>query len=256
MGLFSKIKNMFKGGDKPLEKEIEKEIDKEIEIDEDKEEVVEIKDVKKTVKDESVKVYEKGLTKSRKNFVSRLADLTNKYSKINEDYFEELEEILIMADIGVNTVLLFIERLKKHLDISSLILAIDRFDWTNNGDPLTQNILSRYFDMFDKIIITTDDESLTDFGIQKSWLTRFPQELSGGELQRFSVLRSLNPKTKFLIADEMTTMLDAITQVQILESVLKIVKERNMGFLLVSHDMDLVDTICDDKIYLKDINGV
>lgn len=101
-----------------------------------------------------------------------------------------------------------------------------------------------------------NDEMLSEFGIQKSWLTRFPQELSGGELQRFSVLRSLNPNTKFLIADEMTTMLDAITQVQILDSVLKIIKQRKMGFLLVSHDMDLVDTICDDKIYLKDINGV
>ena len=100
------------------------------------------------------------------------------------------------------------------------------------------------------------DDFLDEFGIQKTWLTRFPQELSGGELQRFSVLRSLNPDTKFLIADEMTTMLDAITQVQILDSVLKVVKQRNMGFLLVSHDMDLVDTICDDKIYLKDINGV
>ena len=98
------------------------------------------------------------------------------------------------------------------------------------------------------------DDFLEEFGIQKSWLTRFPQELSGGELQRFSVLRSLNPKTKFIIADEMTTMLDAITQVQILDSVLKIVKERNMGFLLVSHDMDLVNTICDDVIYLKDLN--
>ena len=100
------------------------------------------------------------------------------------------------------------------------------------------------------------DDLLEEFGIQKSWLTRFPQELSGGELQRFSVLRSLNPKTKFLIADEMTTMLDAITQVQIIDSVLKIVKERNMGFLLVSHDMDLVNTICDDVIYLKDINNI
>ena len=99
------------------------------------------------------------------------------------------------------------------------------------------------------------DEMLEEFGIQKSWLTRFPQELSGGEMQRFSVLRSLNPNTQFLIADEMTTMLDAITQAQILDSVLKIVKERKMGFLLVSHDMDLVETICDEKIYLKDINA-
>ena len=100
------------------------------------------------------------------------------------------------------------------------------------------------------------DNLLEEFGIQKSWMTRFPQELSGGELQRFSVLRAINPKTKFLIADEMTTMLDAITQVQIIESVLKIVKERNMGFILVSHDMDLVNTICDDVIYLKDINKI
>ena len=100
------------------------------------------------------------------------------------------------------------------------------------------------------------DEILEEFGIQKSWLTRFPQELSGGELQRFSVVRSLNPDTKFLIADEMTTMLDAITQVQIIESVLKIVKERKMGFLLVSHDMPLVEKICDEKIYLKDINNI
>lgn len=100
------------------------------------------------------------------------------------------------------------------------------------------------------------DEILEEFGIQKSWLTRFPQELSGGELQRFSVVRSLNPDTQFLIADEMTTMLDAITQVQIIESVLKIVKERKMGFILVSHDMPLVETICDEKIYLKDINNI
>jgi peptide/nickel transport system ATP-binding protein len=100
------------------------------------------------------------------------------------------------------------------------------------------------------------DEALKEFGIQKSWLTRFPQELSGGELQRFSVLRSLNPNTKFLIADEMTTMLDAITQVQILDSVLKVVKKRNMGFMLVSHDLPLVDVICDEKIYFKDISGV
>ena len=111
-----------------------------------------------------------------------------------------------------------------------------------------KNILDESWDV--------NDDMLKEFGIQKSWLTRFPQELSGGELQRFSVLRSLNPNTKFLIADEMTTMLDAITQVQILDSVLKIVKERKMGFLLVSHDMDLVDTICDDKIYLKDINEI
>ena len=100
------------------------------------------------------------------------------------------------------------------------------------------------------------NELLSEFGIQKSWMDRYPHELSGGELQRFSILRCLNPKTKFLIADEMTTMLDAITQVQILDSVIKIIKKRKIGLLIVSHDMNLIDTVCDDKIYLKDINNI
>ena len=47
---------------------------------------------------------------------------------------------------------------------------------------------------------------------KKEWLNRWPSELSGGELQRFCVLMALSPETKFLIADEMTTMLDTITQ--------------------------------------------
>ena len=74
---------------------------------------VEKKENKKVV--EEVKVYEKGLTKSRENFVSKLINLTNKYNKITEDYFEELEEILIMADIGVNTVMDFMDRLRQRV---------------------------------------------------------------------------------------------------------------------------------------------
>lgn len=61
---------------------------------------------------EKVKVYEKGLSKAREGFVSKLANLTNKYRTINDEYFDELEEILIMADIGVNTVMDFIDRLR------------------------------------------------------------------------------------------------------------------------------------------------
>ena len=144
MGLFSKIKNMFKGGNKPLENEEIKE--KEIEVEEAEEEVVEVKETKKITKDESVKVYEKGLTKSRKNFVSRLADLTNKYSKINEDYFDELEEILIMADIGINTVMDFMERLR------------DRVNKEKITDPelLKEVIVDELF------IIYVDDEVLSN----------------------------------------------------------------------------------------------
>lgn len=59
--------------------------------------------------------YDAGLKKTRTEFVSKLNRLSKKYKFINEDYFEELEEILIMADIGVNTVVKFVERLRKRV---------------------------------------------------------------------------------------------------------------------------------------------
>ena len=79
MGLFNKIKNMFTG------------------------------------KKEEVKNYDKGLEKTRKEFVSQLSNLSKRYKNINDDYFEELEDILIMADIGVDTVVKFVDLLKKRV---------------------------------------------------------------------------------------------------------------------------------------------
>ena len=135
MGLFSKIKNMFKHNDDNKEKEElleekeeefeqteneeieeEKELKEEVNID-NEEEVVEEKpqEIKKKEEKESVKVYEKGLTKTRDNFVSRLINLTNKSKKITDEYFDELEEILIMADIGIDTVMSFMDRLRQRV---------------------------------------------------------------------------------------------------------------------------------------------
>ena len=61
---------------------------------------------------EKVTKYEEALEKTRKEFISQLSNLSNKYKFINDDYFEELENILIMADIGVNTVMNFVDKLK------------------------------------------------------------------------------------------------------------------------------------------------
>lgn len=65
--------------------------------------------------DDEVKLYEEGLTKSRESFVSRLSLLSKHHNKVTEEYFEELEDILIMADIGVNTVMNFVDRLKRRV---------------------------------------------------------------------------------------------------------------------------------------------
>ena len=96
---------------------------------------------------------------------------------------------------------------------------------------------------------------LSSFGIKKSWLDRWPNELSGGELQRFALARALGPETKFLIADEITTMVDAITQVQIWESILDIAEKLNIGILVVSHEKNLLKKVCHEVIYLSRINN-
>src|SRR5690625_70866 len=95
-----------------------------------------------------------------------------------------------------------------------------------------------------------DQQVMDAFGIEQELMTRWPSELSGGELQRFCVVRALGPNTRFLIADEMTTMLDAITQAQIWQAVLEIAKERKMGMIVVSHEEKLIERLCDRVIEL------
>jgi peptide/nickel transport system ATP-binding protein len=100
---------------------------------------------------------------------------------------------------------------------------------------------------------TPDQEFLELFGIQREWLKRYPNELSGGELQRFCVARALGPNTRFLIADEMTTMLDAITQAQIWQAVLEIAKKREMGIIVVSHEPNLINRLCHKVLDLSQL---
>ncbi len=140
MGLFSKIKEMFKKDseevvleedneslEETLEdnetlevEEVEEEHKKEVVLEKEKvkkenPKIIKKEDKEKTTLEKEVKRYEKGLSKSREGFVSKLVSLTNRYSKVNDEFFDELEEILIMADIGVNTVMSFIDRLRKRV---------------------------------------------------------------------------------------------------------------------------------------------
>ena len=89
-------------------------------------------------------------------------------------------------------------------------------------------------------------------GIEAEWLNRYPRELSGGELQRFCVARSLFEGTQFLLADEMSTMLDVITQAQIWNLMLREVEERQLGLLMVTHNRALAGRVCDRLIDLKE----
>lgn len=88
-------------------------------------------------------------------------------------------------------------------------------------------------------------------GIEKGWMDRYPGELSGGELQRFCIARALGEGTEFLLADEISTMLDLITQSQIWNFLLEEVTRRKIGLLVVSHSEELLDQICNRRMVLK-----
>lgn len=89
-----------------------------------------------------------------------------------------------------------------------------------------------------------DQKMLDAFGINENWLKRWPNELSAGELQRFCVIRVPSSQTGFFIADEMTTMLDAVIQAQIWHVVMEIAKERNLALIVISHEKHLIKRLC------------
>ncbi len=103
---------------------------------------------------------------------------------------------------------------------------------------------------------TPDQELLDKMGIERSWLTRWPAELSGGELQRFCIARVLSPETKFLLCDEITTMLDVVTQAQIWQLLLEISEERNLGMIIITHNKALAERVCTRIVDLTEINSV
>lgn len=98
------------------------------------------------VVDENVLIYDEGLEKTRKEFVSKLSMLGIKYTKINDEYFDELENILIMADIGVNTVMDFMDKLKKRVKSENI----------TDTKYLNEVIVDELF------IIYVNNESITD----------------------------------------------------------------------------------------------
>jgi len=128
MGLFNKLKNLVSKKEEILEKELENLTEEE------------------TKAKEELQTYEKGLTKTREEFVSKLSLLGHKYTKVNEEYFEELEDLLIMADIGVNTVMKFIEKLRKRVKEENI----------TDFDYLQEVIVDELF------IIYVSGESLSD----------------------------------------------------------------------------------------------
>lgn len=101
----------------------------------------------------------------------------------------------------------------------------------------------------------TEQRVMDGLGIEPDWLNRYPAELSGGELQRFCIARALGRRTRFILADEISTMLDLITQSQIWSFLVEEVQRREIGLLAVSHSRPLLEQVCTRVCDLQEEEG-
>lgn len=89
-----------------------------------------------------------------------------------------------------------------------------------------------------------DAQWLARMVVNPDWLKRRPDELSGGELARIALLRALDPRTRYLIADEVTAQLDAHIQAQVWQVLLEESARRPLGLIIFSHNKSLLEKVC------------
>ena len=95
-------------------------------------------------------------------------------------------------------------------------------------------------------------EFLQQFGIYEEHIHRFPHELSGGELQRMALARILLVQPDFIVLDEPTSMLDVISQAQIIGILKDVQQKHGLSYLFISHDYDLCESFSNRIYFLKD----
>jgi peptide/nickel transport system ATP-binding protein len=89
---------------------------------------------------------------------------------------------------------------------------------------------------------------LNQMGLREELLDALPHKLSGGQLQRCSILRSLLMKSKLLLLDEPTSALDNLNQLDIMKLIVENIE--GMGVLLITHDGDLARWCADEIVTL------
>lgn len=97
-------------------------------------------------------------------------------------------------------------------------------------------------------------ELVEAMGIEDAWLARYPNELSGGEQQRFCIIRALAPTTRILVCDEVSTMLDVVTQAQLWDVLMGQARARGMGMVVITHDGFLAARLCDRVVRMDDLD--
>lgn len=117
------------------------------------------------------------------------------------------------------------------------------------GSSIKETLIN--LDKFENFQSYQFEELLKELKLRKDLLSRYPHQISGGEIQRFSLFRSLLLEPSYLVLDESTSMLDISVQAQILKLLKDIRKNRSIGYLIISHDKKVVQYMCDEAYYLE-----
>lgn len=96
-----------------------------------------------------------------------------------------------------------------------------------------------------------DAFDLVHLDLSDVWF-KYPHQLSGGMLQRLSIAAACLGEPRLIIADEVTTALDVLVQRKIVELLLRLCADKQMGLVFVSHDLALLSEVCDRVMLLKE----